>query len=88
MEFMNDYIVLIVVAACLCVGYIIKHLVPGDAINKYIPLVVGVLGVLINVWHNGFSITPEILVGGLASGLASTGLHQAFKQFLNKDKDE
>ena len=88
MEFMNDYIVLIVVAACLCVGYIIKHLIPGDAINKYIPLVVGVLGVLINVWHNGFSITPEILVGGLASGLASTGLHQAFKQFLNKDKDE
>lgn len=87
MEFMSDYIVLIVVAACLCAGYIIKHLIPSDTVNKYIPLIVGVLGVLINVWHNGFSVTPEILVGGLASGLASTGLHQAFKQFLNKDAE-
>ena len=39
----------------------------------------------INAWLNGFIFTPEILLGGLVSGLASTGLHQAFKQFIEKD---
>lgn len=87
MDFLNDYIVVIAVVACLCVGYIIKNIIPSDKVNKYIPLIVGVLGVLINVWHNDFSFTPEILVGGLVSGLASTGLHQAFKQFIEKKEE-
>lgn len=72
MEIMNDYIVVVVMAICLCVGYIIKHsldFVP----NKFIPLIMGVLGVLLNVWLNGWAFTPTILLGGMASGLASTG---------------
>jgi len=85
MEFLNDFLVLIVLGVCLCVGYIIKHAIPSDKINKYIPLIMGVLGVGVNVWLNAFSFTPEILLGGLLSGLASTGLHQVFKQFIEKD---
>lgn len=82
MEFVKDYLVLIVVGICLCLGYVIKHAIPNERINKYIPLLMAVLGVVINVWLNGFAFTPEILLGGLASGLASTGLHQVFKQFI------
>ena len=88
MEFLNDFIVPIVVGICLCVGYAIKHFIPSEKINKFIPLIVAVLGVVINVWHNGFTFSPEILLGGLSSGLASTGLHQAFKQFIAKENDE
>lgn len=84
MEFLNDYLVLIVMGICLCVGYMIKNVIPTDKINKYIPLIMGVLGVGINVWLNAFALTPEILLGGLASGLASTGMHQVFKQFIEK----
>ena len=85
MEFLNDYLVLIVVGVCLCVGYVIKHLIPNEKINKYIPPIMAVRGVVINVWVNDFSFTPEILLGGLASGLASTGMHQLFKQFIEKE---
>lgn len=89
MDFLNDYLVLIVIGICLCVGYVIKHLITTDKVNKFIPLIMLVLGVVVNVWLNGFALTPEILLGGMASGLASTGLHQAFKQFINKSgKDE
>lgn len=85
MEFINDYIVLIVLGVCLCVGYVIKHLIPTNKINRFIPLIMAVLGVIINLWVNGFSLTPEILLAGLVSGLASTGLHQAFKQMIERE---
>lgn len=82
--FLNEYLVLVVLGICLCIGYIIKHVVPTDKVNKWIPLIVGVLGVVLNTWFNGWAFTPEILLGGLFSGLASTGLHQAFKALFNK----
>lgn len=84
MEFLNDYLVLLVVGICLCIGYVIKHLIPTDKVNRFIPLIMAVLGVVLNVWLNGFALTPEILLGGLASGLASTGMHQLFRQFIEK----
>ena len=83
MEILQDYIVIIVMAICLAVGYIIKHFLPMD--NKWIPLIMGVLGVVLNTWVSGWMFTPEILLGGLASGLASTG---AFELVRNMKKSE
>lgn len=85
MDFLNDYLVLIVIGVCLCVGYVIKNLIPNDTINRFIPLIMAVLGVILNTWLN-CEFTPEVLLGGLASGLASTGMHQLFKQFIEGGK--
>lgn len=82
MENFKNYLVIVVMLVCLCTGYIIKHLVPSDKVNRFIPAIMSGLGVVLNVWLNGFAFTPEILLGGLASGLASTGMHQAFKQLI------
>lgn len=82
MNILENYLVVIVVLACLSVGFILKHLVPGEKINRFIPLIMAVLGIVLNVWINAWGFTPEILIGGLISGLASTGLHQVFKQFM------
>ena len=41
------------------------------------------LGCALNVWVSG-GISPEVILGGLFSGLASTGLHQAFKNLIEK----
>ena len=81
LTFLNDYIIFIVVGVCLCVGYIIKKSVSFIP-NKFIPLIMGILGVILNVWLNSFTFNPEILLGGLFSGLASTGLHQLFVQLI------
>lgn len=83
-NFLNNFIVPLIVGICLCVGYILKNLVPTDKVNKYIPLIMGILGVILNTWicH---TITPEVLLGGLFSGLASTGLYEAFKNLITKD---
>lgn len=84
MDFLNDYLVLIVMGICLCVGFVVKELIPSDKVNRFIPLIMAVLGTFLNVWLNGFAFTPEILLGGMASGLASTGLYEAFAQFIKK----
>ena len=85
--FLTDYAVPIIVGICLCIGYILKNLVPTDKINRYIPLIMGVLGVGLNTWMN-LAFTPQILMGGLFSGLASTGLYEAFKNLISKKGDE
>jgi hypothetical protein len=72
MEILSQYVVVIVMAICLAIGYIIKHSLSFIP-NKYIPLIMGILGTVLNVWLNAWNFTPEILLGGLASGLAATG---------------
>ena len=84
MEFLNDYIVIVVLGICLCVGFIIQNLIPNDGVNKFIPLIMGILGAFINLWVNSFAINPEIILGGMVSGLASTGLYEMFRNFLDK----
>lgn len=84
MEFLQEFIVIVVMAICLCIGYVIKHSL--DFIpNKYIPLIMALIGVILNVWLNNGLFTPDILLGGLASGLASTG---AFELIRNVKKGE
>ena len=83
--FLTEFAVPIIVGICLCIGYIIKNMIPSDGINKYIPMIMGALGVVLNVWIN-LGITPQILLGGLFSGLASTGMHQVFKNLINKEE--
>lgn len=85
--FLNEYILPLIMGICLCVGYIIKNVIPNDKINRFIPLIMGVLGVGLNVWVNS-SFTAEILLGGLFSGLASTGLHQIFSQLIAGGNNE
>ena len=80
MEMLTEYLVPVFVGICLFGGYIVKNLTPAD--NRFIPAVVTLLGVAIAVWMNWPAVTPEIIFGGALSGLASTGMHQLLKQWL------
>ena len=84
MEFLQEYSIPTIVGLCLCVGYIIKHSL--DFIpNKFIPLIMGVLGLGINLLLNLPDITAEIILAGLFSGLASTGMHNLFRNLIEKE---
>ena len=84
MEFLSDFSIPVVVGICLCVGYFLKNIVPMDKVNKFIPLIMGLLGLGLNIWIN-LAFTPEVILGGLVSGLASTGLYEVFHQFIKKE---
>ena len=81
--FLSKYLVVVIVGICLCVGYVVKKWIE-DVDNKYIPTICAVLGVFLAVWMNGWTVTPAIILSGLFSGLASTGLHQLFIQYIDK----
>ena len=76
----------IVTAACLVVGYILKKWVK-DIDNKWIPTILAVLGMTLGCVAN-HGVTLENAVWGAFSGLASTGMHQAFKQLLCQGKSK
>lgn len=80
-----EYVNIIVLGICLCVGYVIKNSL--DFIpNKYIPLIMLILGTVLNIIFNIHSITGEIILVGMISGLASTGLYEMFKNLLFSEK--
>ena len=81
---LTQYFVLVVVVACLVVGYIIKT--SFDKVpNKYIPTILAVVGAVLNAFVGGLSV--ESVVYGALMGLASTGLHQAFTRFVEGEKE-
>ena len=78
-----EYLNVVIVGICLCVGYMIKYLefIP----NKFIPLIMGFLGLALNIFVNmPFGITLEVILTGLFSGLASTGMYEMFKNLISK----
>lgn len=86
MDFLNEYMLPVVLGICLCVGYIVKKWIK-DVDNKYIPTIVAIIGIILSIWISNWNITPQIILSGLVSGLSSTGMHQLFKQFIGADKD-
>lgn len=84
---LSDYVVVVIMCICLAIGYIIKHSLSFIS-NKYIPLIMGILGVILNVWLNNWTFTPNILLGGLASGLASTGAFEIKRNIQEKMNGE
>lgn len=82
MSAIANYFAPIIIIACLVVGYVVKNLVPNEKINKFIPLIVAVLGAVLNVWYTGWIVDLPTILTGAISGLASTGLYEAFANFL------
>lgn len=83
----SNYLVVAVILVCCCIGYVIKtslDFIP----NKYIPLIMACIGVVLNYFIAGY-FNVNILLGGMLSGLSSVGLHQTFKNLIeNKEGDK
>ena len=78
---LTEHFVLVVLVACLVIGYIIKHATFFKWIpNDDIPVILAVVGLALNLAVSGLSI--ESAVYGAVMGLASTGFHQSFKAFI------
>ena len=86
LTFLSTSINPIIVGICLCIGYVIKNIYTNDKINKYIPLIMACLGLIMNVCTHLDKITLEVILAGLFSGLASTGTYETFKNLIKGGK--
>lgn len=85
--FVQQYAVFPIALICYFVGYIIKHFVPKMP-NKYIPLILAIVGMLLNLAFNNFTFTVQILVTGAASGLVATGSFEMIRNLVEKEKEK
>ena len=85
MDFLDEYMLPVVLGICLCVGFVLKKWI-SDLENKYIPTIVSGLGVFLAVWLNDFQVTPDAILGGMISGLASTGMYEVFRQYISGEE--
>lgn len=87
MEFLNDYIAIIALVAALCVGYIVRNVIPNEKINKFIPAICAITGVITLLWDNAWAATPQLVIAGMMSGIAATGMYEQFKNIINEKRD-
>lgn len=76
----------VVLVACIVAGYVIKKWIK-DVDNKWIPTFCCILGMIL-ACISIKEITLETIVAGAVTGLASTGLHQAFTQLINSSREK
>ena len=82
LEFVNP----IILGICLAVGFALKNAFEKFP-NRFIPLCALVLGTVLAIVCNlQAGITAEVLLGGMISGLASTGLYEMLKNLISKEK--
>lgn len=84
LEILEQYVVVITAAFVVAVVQAVKSLIPEELQKKYLPAAAALLGLGFNIVVANFVITPLVVVQGLASGLAGTGLYELIKDIANK----
>lgn len=84
LSYIRQMYVPIVMAACLVIGYCIKHISWLDKVsNQYIPTLLAVAGAVLTCIDAG-NVSLHYIVAGAVTGLASTGLYEAFRNLIEK----
>ena len=85
LSFLMEFINPVILGICLLFGYALKTAFDKFP-NKYIPLAALTTGTIISILINLQSgINAQVILGGMISGLASTGLYEMLRNLLNLD---
>lgn len=86
MEFINEYIEILVAITSFILIEVVKPFIKEDKHKKYIPLLSSLLGVLLIFWNHGY-IDLRVFTVGLASGGSGTWLFEVVKNFKPKHEE-
>lgn len=85
--FMQQYAIFSIAIICFMIGYVIKHYIAAIP-NKYIPLILAVCGLFINLYLNNWDFTLQNVLVGIGSGVAATGGFEAVRELLGKKNEQ
>ena len=78
---LGEFLIPSIVVFCGIAGFILKKWIK-DVDNKWIPTFVCCLGIVVSMLNSGANFNAVLM--GAVSGLASTGIHQLIKNFIEK----
>ena len=84
LTFLLDFIDPIILGICLAMGFALKNAFEKFP-NRFIPLTMMCIGMVLSIVLNLHNITAEVILGGMMSGLSSTGLYEMFRNLINKE---
>ena len=86
LTFLMEYIDPLTLGICLCIGFALKYAKIFEKFgNQYIPLSMLVLGCIIGIITHLGNVNAAVVLGGMISGLASTGLYEMMRNLLKYD---
>lgn len=86
LTFIMEFIDPITLGICLCIGFALKYAKIFEKFgNQYIPLSMLILGCIIGIVTHIGNINATVVLGGMISGLASTGLYEMLRNLLKYD---
>lgn len=86
LTFLIEFIEPITLGICLCIGFVLKYAKIFDKFgNQYIPLSMLSLGCIIAIMTHIGCINAAVVLSGMISGLASTGLYEMMRNLLKYD---
>lgn len=86
LTFLMEFIDPITLGICLCIGFALKYAKIFQKFgNQYIPLSMLILGCIIGIVTHIGNVNEEVVLGGMISGLASTGLYEMMRNLLKYD---
>jgi uncharacterized membrane protein YqgA involved in biofilm formation len=90
LSFLANYVDPMILGICLCLGFALKEAKFFEKFdNKYIPLTMLIIGCVIGILTNIPNINASVVLGGMISGLASTGLYEMLRNLItNKNEEE
>lgn len=88
LNFLFELINPIILGICLLLGYALKTAFTRFP-RKYIPFIAILVGTVISILMNiGQELTAEVVLIGMISGLASTGLYEMLCKLLNHNNKD
>ena len=85
-SFLLELVDPIILGICLVAGYALKTAFASFP-NKYIPLAALCTGAILAVFINyAGNITAQVILEGMISGLASTGMYELLRNLFDFDK--
>lgn len=88
--YLNELISPVALGLALVIGFLVKYAIKNKKINRFIPIICAVVGIIVvacvDVPTGMFDVTS--ILQGCISGLAATGLFEAFRNMFNIPKLE
>lgn len=89
LTFLWEYVDLVNLGICLCVGFSLKYAKLFERFgNQYIPLAMLTLGCVIGILTHLDGLSAAVILGGMISGLASTGLYEMMRNLTGNKEEE